>query len=144
MRHWDKTAADVEKVTPDRERAKSLLSLVELREKDLRSKEKSDEFSALVVEAYYEMVKELLAALMSVGGYKTPSHEVLVSYMENYKNGISTAEIFLADQLRKTGNDIAYRGIAIPPDYLVRNREKIIALIKKLKKLVSSKLREKA
>ncbi len=143
MKHWDEKLADIEKITPDFEKATSLLALVELRQKDLVSKEKTTEFATLVVESYYEIIKELLTAIMSIDGYKTLSHEILVSYLETQKHEITTAEMFLADQLRKTRNDIAYRGIKIPVDYLSRNQQSITVLIKKLKKILLLKLNNK-
>ncbi len=137
MHEWDESSEKVSKITPDKEKARSLLQVVELREKDLKTK--VEEFTTLIVEGYYEIVKELITAIMSIDGYKTVSHELLIGYITKYKE-FPDSEIYFMDQLRKTRNDIAYRGIMVPPEYLTRNKEKILAVISKLKHLVVKKL----
>ncbi|MBI2135749.1 hypothetical protein HYU06_01625 [Candidatus Woesearchaeota archaeon] len=139
MREWDEHSNDVSKIMPDKEKAKSLLELVKLREKDLKNK--SDEFATLIIEGYYEQIKELITAIMSIDGYKTVSHELLVGYLARFYTEFSAAEIYLIDQLRKTRNDIDYRGILINPEYLKRNKANILAIIAKLKEITSNKFR---
>ena len=138
MLEWDEQSDQVFRITSDREKAKSLLKLVELRENDLKTK--SEEFSTLIIECYYEIIKELITALMSIDGYKTLSHELLIAYVARFYKEFSSAEIYLMDQLRKTRNDIAYRGILVPPEYFNRNKEKVLLLISKLKQTIISKL----
>lgn len=53
------------KVTPDKERAKSMLEMVKLREKRIEVN-KNDEFATLLLEDYYELIKELSTALINV------------------------------------------------------------------------------
>ena len=119
-------------------KAKSLLDLVELREKVLATMGK--EFTTLIVEGYYELIKELITAIAAIDGYKILSHELLVGYLAKFYNEILQAEIYLIDQLRKTRNDIAYRGVMIKPEYLARNKESIASIINKLKQLTLKKL----
>jgi len=101
----------------------------------------SDEFATLIVEGYYEMIKELITAIMSVDGWKTTSHELLVGYLAKFYKEFSYAEMQIIDQLRKARNDISYRGVRIKPDYLTRNRDSILKIINKLKQTVQKKLR---
>ncbi len=138
MEEWDKDSEEISKVAPDKEKARSLLKLVTLREKDLTGK--TEEFSTLIVEGQYEIVKELITALMSVDGYKSLSHKLLISYLKEFYPDFSMQEIILLDQLRKIRNDIAYRGLMIKPDYLQRNKFEIIKIISKLKKLLLQKI----
>lgn len=138
MQPWDKNSPNVSKITPDKEKAKSLLQIVELRERDLKTK--GEEFTTLIVEGYYEIVKELITALMSIDGYKTVSHELLVGYLIEYYKEFSAAEIMAIDQLRKTRNDIAYRGVMMKPEFLVRRKEDILRIIMKLKEIVFKKI----
>src|SRR3989344_804970 len=111
MQLWDKNSLNVSKITPDKEKARSLLQIIKLREKDLKTK--SEEFTTLIVEGYYKIVKELITALMSIDGYRTVSHELLVGYLAECYRKFSSAEIMTIDQLRKIRNDIAYRGVMI-------------------------------
>ena len=138
MQEWDESSNQVLKITPDKEKARSLLKLVELREMDLKSK--SEEFITLIIESYYEIIKELITAIMSIDGYKTLSHEFLIGYIARFYKELSSAEIYLMDQLRKTRNDIAYRGITIQPEYLKRNKERILIIVNRLKQIVKNKI----
>lgn len=82
MKEWNESSDLVSKRTPDKEKARSLLEIVALREKDLTTK--GEEFTTLIVEGYYEIIKELLTALLSLDGYKSLSHELLVGYLAHY------------------------------------------------------------
>lgn len=93
MQEWDESLSQVSKITPDKEKAKSLLQLVGLREKDLKTKKK--EFATIIVEGYYEIIKELITAIMSIDGYKTVSHELLVGYLAKFYKELSSPEIYL-------------------------------------------------
>jgi len=140
MEEWDETSDTVSKTVPDKEKAKSLLQIISLREKNINTM-KSDEFSTLIVEGYYEIIKELLTAIMSIDGWKTVSHEMLIGYLAKFYKEFSSSELHLIDQLRKTRNDIAYRGIAIKPGYLTRNKKDILQVIDKLEHTVKMKLK---
>ncbi len=138
MKIWDEHSEKVERITPDKERARSILKVVELREKDLKGK--GEEFATLIVEGYYEIIKELITAIMYCDGWKTLSHELLIGYLSRFYKEFSSAEIYLTDQLRKTRNDIDYKGVIIKPEYLKRNRENILEIIKKLKGILGKKV----
>ena len=140
MREWEEYSEDVSRISPDKEKAKSLLQVVSLREKNINAMN-PDEFATLIVEGYYEMVKELITAIMSIDGWKTTSHELLVGYLAKFYKEFSQAEIYVVDQLRKTRHDISYRGVAIKPDYLTRNKDSILKIINKLKQTVQRKLK---
>lgn len=138
MQEWDKNSDKVSKITPDQEKARALTQVVELREKDLLTK--NEEFVTLIIEGYSEIIKELITGIMAVDGYKTVSHELLVSYAAKFCLDLSTAEIYLIDQLRKTRNDIDYRGLMVPLEYLRRNKGAILKIIPKLKMILNKKL----
>ena len=139
MKEWDENSNEVSKISKDKEKAKSLLDLIELREKKLNLLDKKDS-STLIVEAYYEIIKELITAIMSMDGYKTLSHELLVGYLAKFYKEFSMFDIKIIDQLRKTRNDIAYRGTMVNPEYLDRDEEDILKIIQKLKEIVIRKL----
>ena len=139
MFEWDENSGQVTRISVDKEKARALLKLVEMRERDLAKK--NDEFVTLIVEGYYEIVKELITAIMAVDGWKTLSHELLIGYLARFYKEFESSETYLIDQLRKTRNEIAYRGLMIQPDYLKRNRKNILEIISKLKKIVIGKIR---
>src|SRR3989344_2216766 len=122
--------------------AKSILKMIEVRTKASEILT-SDEFISLKLEGYYEVIKETITALMAVGGYKTLSHEVLVSYLKEFYTEFSESEISLIDQIRRLRNKIAYKGFFIDKDYLDRNEIKIKSIIEKLRHTLNSKLENK-
>ncbi|MBI3190223.1 hypothetical protein HYZ41_00815 [archaeon] len=110
---------EVFKISSDRERAKDLL---------IMSKERLDiikiipeEKTYKIIEEYYEIIKELLTAIMYVDGYKTLSHVALIEYFSaNYKD-LENNDIKLIDDMRKYRNSIVYYGKKISHEFLVND-----------------------
>ena len=140
MKLWEESDEEVRRISPDKEIAKSIEKMIKVRLKALEVKDKK-EFASLVVEDYYEIIKESITALMAVDGYKTLSHEVLVGFLKNFYRQFTEEEIFLIDQLRILRNKIAYKGFFINYDYLKRNEPKIKPIILKLTKKLNEKIK---
>jgi len=81
-----------------------------------------EDFASLVVEGYYEVVKETLTALMALDGYKTLSYEVLVGYLKEFFPQFSESEVLLVDRLRQLRNRISYMGFSSTPITLRETR----------------------
>jgi hypothetical protein len=139
MQDWNELSTDATKTAPDTQKAKALLQMAALREKSLKTM-KTGEFSTLIAETYYEILKELMTALLSIEGWKTTSHELLIGYLAKYHKEYTQPELHAIDQLRRIRNDIAYRGIQIKPDYLERNEQTLLKLIEKLKKTIHTRI----
>ena len=78
-------------------RAKALKELALDRLDDIKNEKKPYK----IIGEYYEIIKELITALMYSNGLKTLSHKALIYYLEkNYKE-FTKQEIILADDLRK-------------------------------------------
>ncbi|MBS3125258.1 hypothetical protein J4211_03330 [Candidatus Woesearchaeota archaeon] len=139
MEQWDEKSDKVSKLRPDLEKARALLKMTEVREK--RSQlTPLPEFTTLLTEEYYEIIKELITGIMSIDGWKTVSHEFLIGYLARFYQEFNTSEVMTIDQLRIIRNDIAYRGAMISPEYLDRNQMTLLSIIQKLKKIVNQKL----
>lgn len=139
MKKWEESQDEVRKVRPDKEMARSMSKMIDIRMQALDLKD-NGKFASLVVEDYYEIIKEAATALMALDGYKTLSHEVLIGYLEESVPQLSEDEILLADQLRKLRNKIAYKGFFVPPDYLERNGKRIRKLVLKLVNVLEEKI----
>ena len=139
MLPWDETSEKVSKIRPDSEKAKSLLKMTALHERRAKMTQLPD-MATLVVEEYYEIVKELITAIMSCDGWKTTSHELLVGYLAKFYPEFAAAEITLIDQLRQIRNDIDYRGIMINPEYVERNQAAILDVIENLKDVTNKRI----
>ncbi len=131
------------RISPDRERARSLLALAKLRYEKIKTYDAGKE-SSLIAEGYYEVAKEIVTALMFIDGFKTLSHKELVEYLgTNYKTAFSYPEIRLLDQLRIMRNNVVYYGAFVEPSYIIRNKEPITRLLSKLFGVCESKLNQK-
>jgi hypothetical protein len=139
LKLWKESQEEFRKVKPDKEMAKSILKMIEVRMKALELKDRK-EFASLIVEDYYEIIKEAITALMAIDGYKTLSHEVLIGYLKEFFPQLSESEITLADQFRQLRNKITYKGFFVTPDFLERNEEKIKKVALKLVDILKQKL----
>jgi len=132
---------DLIKITPDKERARNIVSMTSLIENRIKLQNHDrTKMSALMVADYYEIIKELITALMFTDGYKTLSHKDLIEYLsENYKE-FNGKEISLLDDLRVLRNRISYDGFNIDKTYLDRNEENFKKIITKLSVIIHKKL----
>ena len=94
--------------TSDEERSNQMPMMANLRLK-FWDKKVADEFIVLKVEAYYDIIKELLFAHLYKNGYNCANHLCLSAYLkEKIKDfDFETQKI---DELRRIRNDINYRG----------------------------------
>ena len=127
------------RTTKDKERVKSILEIVELIEKRI-SKEDKSKFSPLILSDYYEIIKELMTAVLLRDGFKTLSHKELIEYLELKYKEFNKSEILEIDKLRITRNRIVYEGFKIPQNYLTDYEFVFRLIIKKLKLLIKNKL----
>ena len=121
MKEWNQSQREIRKVKQDLEMARSILKMVEIRIKAVKMLNK-EEFASLVIEDYYEIIKEIITALIAVDGYKTLSHEVLIGFLKEFYDEFPESEILFIDQLRQLRNKIVYKGFFIESDYLNRNQ----------------------
>ena len=117
--------------TPDEERSNQMLMMANLRLK-FWDKKVADEFIVLKVEAYYDIIKELLFAHLYKNGYNCTNHLCLIDYLKEKMKDFDF-ETQKIDELRKVRNEINYRGLTIKKDYLERNELEFKNIIKRLK-----------
>lgn len=137
---------DIVKVLPDKEKAKSLLDTVDVRLDLIKLMWKDDvqKYSSKIVEEYYEIVLELITALLSIDGYKTRSdlagsHQTAIEYLSSYKE-FTGSEIWLVGELRKRRVGIKYYGKHVETGYIKTYEAQIKAVIEKLAQIVKNKL----
>ena len=130
----------VKKIKENPEQAEALLKLAKRRLESIKKRRK-DEFSQLLIESYYEAIKELISALLSIHGFKSYSHECLISFIkEFYPTALDDFQIHFLDSMRKLRSDIQYRGRDVADDYLKRNEIAIEKIIKILLNLIEKEL----
>lgn len=132
---------DIVKITPNKEKAKSLLKMVETTLamiKDINA----DKFSSNVIKEYYEVLRELMTSLLLLDGYKTMgegAHKSLIEYI-NKNYDFTGYEISLLDDLRILRNKIAYDGFFVKKDYLDRKKKDILKIISVFKEIIKKRL----
>jgi len=130
------------KVKSDLEKVKSMLRLIENRESSLLILN-FKKFPTIVMEIYYQIVKELSSALILLDGFKSVgenAHKDLIDFLSNYDIISEKDKVFIHD-LRIKRNRSSYEGKMIDKSYLENNQKKILGIIKKLKLLINKKLK---
>jgi hypothetical protein len=131
---------EIFKISKDKERAKALFKMSKDRLEILKLIPKDKTYK--IIEEYYEIIKELLTAIMYLDGYKTLSHIKLLEYFSSHYDQLGTRELKLVGTLRKFRIGIVYYGRKISQDFLVNNEEEIIKIIRILLKIVEKKIKE--
>lgn len=114
--------------TANPEQARSLRRMAEVRLQDNSRRERTSDTIPLIVETYWEVMKQLITALLNLNGYKSYSQECLISFLREFYD-FTESDLQRMDQLRRLRNDVDYRGAFLNRDYLDRNEEQIRELI---------------
>jgi hypothetical protein len=128
------------KISPDKERAKSILGLIGEREDFVKSM-KGERFSTIIAENYYEIIKELCTAIALTVGWKfigENAHKDLFEFIRGYKFGDFEMEIM--NDLRVRRNKSSYEGKPIEEIYLENKKEDLLRIIKMLKDVLGELL----
>lgn len=131
---------EIFKINKDKERAKDLFIMANERLKEILPALPRDK-PYKIMEEYYEIILELLTALMYVDGFKTLSHISAIEYCARNYNCLTENESKMIDILRKFRHGIVYYGRKISGDYLINNENSIKTIINKLSKLVKEKIK---
>lgn len=126
----------VARIVPDAERASHLISMAMLRF-EFWDRQIDSKFSALKVEAYYEIMKEIMFALLYKKGFDCSNHICLISYLVEHAPDFEY-ETMKIDELRRVRHDIGYRGFNVSGNYLKQNELEFKWIIQKLKEIVES------
>lgn len=140
MRWEDCIEYKVKKIKENPEQAKALFQLAKRRLESIKKRRK-DEYPQLLIESYYEAIKELITSLMAIHGYKSYSHECLISFLEKYyPDHLDDFQLRFLEGMRKLRSDIEYRGRDIADDYLERNLNTIEQIIEILLNIIIKEL----
>lgn len=130
------------KVTPDKEKAKSILKMVDTTIEMIKVIDIT-KFSSNITKEYYDVIRELISVILLLDGYKTygeGAHKKLIEYLQTKNVGFTEYEILLIDDLRITRNKVAYDGFFVERDYIERKIRDIQKIIVKLKDIIKKKL----
>jgi|TARA_B100001964_G_C14044463_1_gene514135 hypothetical protein len=97
----------------------------------------AENYPTILIEAYYELIKELLTALINKEGFKSETHDCLLYFVEE-KYNLELDFEFLHD-LRKLRNEIDYRGTKVPKESWKELKLKINLIINYLIRYLEKK-----
>lgn len=131
----------IKKIQKDKDRANELVKMAELRHSFWTSYKFDKKYVSLVVDGHYEVIKELLTALLYIEGLKSDNHECLIAFLKDKypELGYETGVIY---QLKNVRNEISYRGFFVKPEYFEMNKIEFQHIIKTLRRIIMNKLAE--
>lgn len=132
---------EIFKITPDKDRANDLFIIANERLNDIIKVLPRDK-TYRILEEYYEIILELLTAVMYLDGYKTLSHKSTLDYCIKNYSYLSDNQSKIIDTLRKFRHGIVYYGKKISAEYLSNNEQEIKIIIKTLNELVKKNLKK--
>ncbi|MDO8623678.1 MAG: hypothetical protein Q7R52_05525 [archaeon] len=115
-------------ITKDERRAKALIEMAQERYRTINNLKEPYR----ILEEYYEIIKELITAVMYSSGFKTLSHKALIEFAEKNIQKLSNQEIMLIDELRIKRNNIVYYGEKVTSEFLKTRENSIKKIIEKL------------
>ena len=123
------------KISPDKEKAKSLLKMAESRANEIKELD-IKKFSTIVAENYYEIIKEMITAILLTKGIKATgeyAHKDLIEQALKH-HFIEDFEHSLLNDLRDRRNKSQYEGRQIELHYIENNKEVLEKVMVKLRK----------
>ncbi len=124
----------IRKIEVDIDRIKAITEKAMLRLKRAKNTEINKDTVSLVVEDYYEVIKELLVAYLLKNGLRSKNHQCLISYFY-IKNKNYESESYLISQMSFFRNRLNYYGEDIPMEFYEKNKKEFENIIKVLKEL---------
>ncbi|MFH1511366.1 MAG: hypothetical protein ABIF10_06760 [Candidatus Woesearchaeota archaeon] len=124
----------VKNINPDTEKIKFIQKMCKVRLRVLQSMKIDEETASVAATDYYEVVKELLVAILLKNGLKSENHECLISFFKhNFPKYEYESEAM--HKLKEVRNRVSYDGIFVKKDYIDLNKlefEHIIELLNKI------------
>src|SRR5210317_206324 len=108
----------IKKVSVDEEKINSIVKMTEIRLKVLKQIKLDDETASIIATDYYEVIKELLIALLLKNGLKSDNHECLISFFKN-RFPEREYEVNIIHQLKDVRNRVSYDGIFVKKEYIL-------------------------
>ncbi len=134
--------SNIIRITPDLERTKSIIKMAEANIQRIKETDAS-RFASGITKDYYDVIRELISAIMLADGYKTygeGAHKSAIGLVcQKYE--LKEHETRMIEDLRILRNKISYDGYFVDEDYLNRNSIRISDIIKKLRKIANKKIK---
>lgn len=127
------------KISPDKEKAKSLLKVAEGRIKYLEKDDIDEKNSNYIFEGIYTSITEVIHAVALIEGYKIINHVCLGFFLRDIIKNNPLFRMF--DDCRYKRNSLVYYGKSMDIITSKQSINKAKELIKELKKILEKKVR---
>ena len=125
-------------IEKDEEKINSITNTAEKRLAFIKSNDVTFDNVSFIVEGYYEIIKELLVAMLLKNGLKSSNHQCLISFF--YKEYPDYEfEVKLISQMSYLRNRLNYYGEKVDFEFYNKNKEEFDKIIVLLKKLIKSR-----
>ena len=126
----------IREVEKDSEKIKSIIKMTDIELRIISNIEVNKDTASKLAKDYYEIIKELLTALLLSRGLKSSNHECLISFFKaNFAEHEYEAK--LIHELKNIRNRVSYDGYFVDEDYITKNKLEFNQIIKLLKNLIS-------
>jgi hypothetical protein len=125
------------KITPDKQKSKSLKKMAKTTLERLENTDKL-KYPANTLDDYYNVIHYLMEALACLNGIKfkgEKAHFELIEYISKILEFSELEKNFL-QELRDFRNKISYEGLSIKKEYVERNQKNISKIINKLERKI--------
>jgi uncharacterized protein (UPF0332 family) len=122
-------------VEKDGEKIRSIMETAGKRLAFIKSNEATKENVSFIIEGYYEIIKELLVALLLKNGLKSGNHQCLISFFHKECPDYEF-EVNLISQMSYLRNRLNYYGEEIDFEFYDKNKGEFGKIIESLKELV--------
>ena len=99
-------------VSPDAEKIASIRKMCAARQRLIKKAEIDNETAPIIAADYYEIIKELLVALLLKSGLKSDNHECLISFFKE-NHPVYGYEAGAIHQLKDARNRATYDGVFV-------------------------------
>tara|TARA_Y100000310_G_C20350042_1_gene653881 strand:- start:30 stop:455 length:426 start_codon:yes stop_codon:yes gene_type:complete len=134
---WDICQKEhIKKVQIDQDKIDSIKKMCKIRHRVTKEITLDEETASIIASDYYEVIKELLTALLLKDGLKSKNHECLISFFKHkYKEYEYESNII--HKLKNIRNRVSYDGIFVKKDYILANKLEFEHIIELLTKLIT-------
>ena len=140
--NWEKCQKEfIRKAGADIDKIKSILKMAGIELSIIKNIPINDDSASKLAKDYYEIIKELMAALLLSYGFKSENHECLISFIKQ-KYPQHEYEVGAIHDLKNIRNRISYDGFFVRKDYLENNKLELEHIIDLLKKLINENVPE--
>ena len=134
--NWRKCEEEfIKRVEIDPDKIESIIKMCNARKRIIDCAEIDDETASIIASDYYEIMKELLIALLLKQGLKSNNHECLISFFRN-KYPQYEYETNSIHQLKDVRNRANYDGVFVKKEYVINNKLEFRHIIELLERLV--------